>query len=178
MDSTLEPWDELDVTPDEPVQAPAWRRRVIVAVAAIAAAALLGTQAWNLIARGAPPVAENGLEICGFDYCTVQEAIRAGGLGREMARLASSYVGEAEARALAAQLTDELGVGSVEVVIVGRLDGLTAGQYSPGTRTISLEAPVRAWIVYHEVAHTVAGGHGDDFVGVLEQLVRSTMGGT
>jgi hypothetical protein len=166
-------WIEVDSEFEEPVEAPVWRRGLIMSIAALAVVALAGSQLWNLVDRGAPPIADNGLEICGFDYCVVQDAIRAEGLGAEMTRLASIYVSLDDARALATALTEEMGEDPVTVEMVDRLDGRTAGQYSSSARTIWLERPARAWIVLHEAAHIREGGHGDRFVAVLAELIRN-----
>lgn len=165
---TTTDWDESEPAPETP----RWRRWAIAAIAAVVALSMAAVQFWNLIDRGAPPIADSGLEICDYDYCEVQDAIRDAGLGIEMARLAAVFLDDDEARRLIADLIDELGVDPVEVEVVERLEGRTAGQYSPSTRTILLERPVRAWIVVHEVAHTVAGGHGNDFVIAVDRLVR------
>lgn len=171
VDDEWDLWSEDDVEADEPVESPWWRRWVIGLVALVVALSLAGLQLQAVIGRGAPPVADNGLEVCGFDYCVVQDAIRERGLGLEMARLASVYLDEAQATILADDLARGLRVPPVEVQVADRLDGRTAGQYSPSTRTIYLEPPIRAWIVYHEVAHTIAGGHDGDFVDALVRLV-------
>lgn len=150
---------------------PAWRRWLIIGMASLALIGLAGTQVWNLVFGGSPPIAENGLEVCGFDYCEVQDAIRAAGLDLEMARLAQTFVDDETALALVETLIAELGEPPVAVEIVNRIEGSVAGDYSPATRTIRLERPLRAWIVVHEVAHTVAPGHGEQFVATLERLV-------
>jgi len=153
-----------------------WRRYALAMIAAVVALAMASVQIWNLVDRGSPPVADSGLEICGFDYCVVQEAIRAEGLGLEMSTLATTFLDEAEARTLADELVSRLGQPPVGIEVVDRLEGRTAGQYSPGSRTILLERPIRAWIVIHEAAHTVAGGHDAFFVETLAGLVRGLAG--
>ncbi len=173
-DQLPEDWFEADLEDEEIPPPPAWRRWLIGGVAALVVLAMAGTQLWNVIDRGAPPIADNGLEVCGFDYCDVQDAVRAAGLGLEMARLAQTYIDEQTARNLTDRLVAQLGQHPVEVQIVDRLDGLTAGQYSPSTRTIRLERPIRAWIVVHEAAHTASSGHGDDFIDALQRLLPLT----
>ena len=175
-DPLPEDWFDVDADADadEIPPSPPWRRYVLMGVAAVVALAMAGTQLWNLVDRGAPPIADNGLEVCGFDYCDVQDAVRAAGLDLEMARLAQTYIDEETALELIDRLVARLGQPPVDVQIVDRLDGRTAGQYSPGSRTITLERPLRAWIVVHEVAHTAALGHGDDFIEVLERLLPLT----
>ena len=170
-DDWFDPEADDDIPPP-----PAWRRWLIIGVAAVVVLAMGGTQLWNLVDRGSPPIADNGLEVCGFDYCDVQDAVRAAGLDLEMARLAQTYIDEQTARDLTDRLVARLGQAPVEVQIVDRLDGRTAGQYSPSTRTIRLERPIRAWIVVHEAAHTASSGHGDDFIEALERLLPLTDG--
>ena len=158
---------------DEAFETPFRRRRIAIVVAALVALAMAAVPLWNVIDRGAPPVADSGLEICGWDYCRVQDRIRGIGLGEEMSALAHTFLTDGEAEAYAHDLVEWLGQDPVRVRIVDRLDGRIAGQFSSSTRTIRLERPVRAWIVVHEVAHTVAGGHAESFVEALRSLVES-----
>jgi len=158
--------DDEDTEEDEPV--PAWRRPLIVGVAAVTALALALIPLYNVIF--ARTVAENGLEVCGFDYCVVQEAVRADGLDLTMSSLANTFLDEQEARALAGELTDFLGIEPVGLRVVTDLDGPHGGVYDPATRSISIESPARAWTVLHEVAHAVETGHGEGFTEVVIDL--------
>lgn len=158
--------DDEDIEEDEPV--PAWRRPLIVGVAAVTALALALIPLYNVIF--ARTVAENGLEVCGFDYCVVQEAVRAAGLDLTMSSLANTFLDEQEARALAGELTDFLGIEPVGLRVVTDLDGRLGGVYDPATRSISIESPARAWTVLHEVAHAVETGHGEGFTEVVIDL--------
>lgn len=153
----------------EPV-APPWRRPLLIGVAAVTAAAMLLIPMYNVL-RGRQ-IADNGLEVCGFDYCVVQDGVIAAGLNEEMARLANTFLDDEATNTLAAALLDRLGEGNTSVRIVDRLEGEIKGQFDPGSRTIVLERPVRAWIVVHEVAHTRASGHGEDFQDVLIELTE------
>lgn len=169
------PWDEEDLwdgEPDPPQPRSPWRRRVIVAVGALAAAAMLAGPVWNIVERATPPVSDTGLELCGFDYCIVQDAVREAGYGVTMSRLANAYVDEEEAEAFAVELLGYLGEDAVDIAVVDRLDGRIAGQYRATERLILVEQPVRAWIVLHEVAHVEAGGHGETFQEVVIELAR------
>ena len=87
-----------------------------------------------------------------------------------MSRLANQYLDDGAAEDLADALLTHLDQGPVSFVVVERLDRRLEGQYVPATRTILIERPARAWIVLHEVAHTVSGGHGEDFQRTLIEL--------
>ena len=119
-----------------------------------------------------PDLADNGLEVCGFDYCVVQEGVRDAGLDLSMARLANIYLDDAEAERLADLLVAHLGEAPVGFEVVDRLDRRIEGLYDPNARTIYIERPARAWIVVHEVAHVAEGGHGDAFQAVLIELTE------
>lgn len=166
-------WDDdewLDEEYEEPPTQPRWRRRAITAVGVIVALTMLAGPVWNIIDRATPQVSDSGLELCGFDYCIVQEAVRAAGLDLTMSRLANTFFDEADSQAFADVLVSYLGEEPVTVEVVDRIDRRIAGQYDPTTRHILLERPARAWIVVHEVAHTVAPGHGADFQAVMIDL--------
>lgn len=169
------PWSEedlWDVEPDPPPPPPRWRRRVITAVGVLVAAAMLAGPVWNIFDRANPPLSDSGLELCGFDYCIVQDAVREAGFSVTMSRLANTYVDEEDARGFASELLAYLGEESVTVEVVDQLDGRIAGQYQGADRLILLERPVRAWIVLHEVAHVVASGHGEIFQESIIDLAR------
>jgi hypothetical protein len=157
---------------EEPLEHPPWRRRTITAVGLLVAAAMLAVPVWNIIDGATPRFSDSGLELCGFDYCVVQEGVREAGQGVTMGRLANTLLSEDDAQQLADSLVGYLGVEPVTVDVVDRLEGRIAGQYNSATRQILLERPVRAWIVLHEVAHTVATGHGDQFIDTLVDLAR------
>jgi hypothetical protein len=157
---------------EEPLEHPPWRRRAITAVGLLVAAAMLAVPVWNIIDGATPRFSDSGLELCGFDYCVVQEGVREAGQGVTMGRLANTFLSEDDAQQLADSLVGYLGVEPVTVDVVDRLEGRIAGQYNSATRQILLERPVRAWIVLHEVAHTVATGHGEEFIDTLVDLAR------
>ncbi|MEX1006020.1 MAG: hypothetical protein WD990_06950 [Acidimicrobiia bacterium] len=155
-------WPDEEVD-DEPPSHPPWRRRAIMVVGLVVAVAMLAGPVWNIIDRATPQVSDSGLELCGFDYCIVQDAVRDAGYDLTMSRLANTFLEESEAQLLADDLVAYLGVDDVTVEVVDRIDRRIAGQYDPSSREILLERPARAWIVVHEVVHTVALGHGEDF---------------
>lgn len=161
--------EDEDLEPEVPFR----RRTIAVVIATVVALAMAAVPLWNVIDRGSPPVADNGLEICGWDYCRVQDRVREAGLDREMSALANTFLADGEAEAYAHELVEWLGEDPVRVRVVDRLEGRIAGQYESGSRTIWLERPVRAWIVLHEAAHTVAPGHSEEFVGALRRLIGS-----
>ena len=164
-------WDLAEESPEE-LESPKWRRRLIIAVAVVTVIAMTALPLNNLIERGQPPVADNGLEICGFDYCIVQDGLSNAGLDLAMTRLANTYLDDVEAEQLAGDLLGHLNEDPVNFVMVNRLDRQITGQYVPATRTVLVERPARAWIVVHEMAHTVAAGHGEDFQSALIELTR------
>jgi len=170
----LEEWDLGDWDAEdegyEETAPPAWRRPVIIGVALVTVLAMAAVPLYNLIAGGQRAVADNGLEVCGFDYCVVQEAVRNTGLDLAMSRFANIHLDDEGASRLADLLVEYLNVQPVSVVVVDRLDGRIEGQYDPPTRTILLERPARAWTVLHEVAHAVSSGHGDDFLSAVVDL--------
>ncbi len=163
--------EEWDLTEEdfEPLERPWWVRPTLILVAAITALSLAAVPLYNVFAQPRP-VAANGLEVCGFDYCIVEEAVRDAGLGSEMSRLSNTLLTDEDAKRLADSLTDYLGVDRVGLTVVDRLEGDLEGQYDPAARLITIERPARAWIVAHEVAHVVAGGHDEDFQRVLIDL--------
>ena len=169
-ESASEYWD-VEEDSFEPLEPPPWRRRLIIAVAALTVMAMALVPLYNFIDRD-PPVADNGLEVCGFDYCIVQDGVRFAGLDRAMSRLANTYLTDEETEQLVDVLVTHLGASPLGLVVVDRLEGEIKGQYDPSTQTIFVERPVRAWIVLHEVAHAVSTGHGGDFQEVVIELTR------
>jgi hypothetical protein len=169
-DELYEEWDDLTEEDFEPLPAPPWRRPLLIVVASLTALAMAAVPLYNVLF--AQPVSESGLEICGFDYCIVQEAVQEAGVDLTMSRLANTFLDEEGARQFARRLTDYLGIPPVGLQVVDRLDGRIGGVYDPEIRLISIERPARAWIVLHEVAHAVEQGHGDDFQQLVIELAR------
>src|SRR5688572_26768078 len=82
--AVTEPWDDAEWLEDEFDDDPAppppvWRRRLLMAVGLLVAAAMLTGPIWNIVEGATPEVSDGGLELCGFDYCVVQDAVRAAG---------------------------------------------------------------------------------------------------
>jgi hypothetical protein len=160
--------DDLDPDDLEPVPPPPWRQPLLIAVAALTAVALAIVPLYNVIAGS--PVSDSGLEICGFDYCIVQEAVGEAGLNSTMSRLSHTFLDEDDARALANELADYLGIPPVGLRVVDRIEGRIGGFYDPVDRVVEIESPARAWTVLHEVAHAVETGHGPAFQQVVIEL--------
>lgn len=163
-------WIDTD-EPGDPVVA-RWRRPLIGVISAVAILSLVAVPVYNLIDRGSPQVAENGLEICAYDYCQIQESVLAAGLDLEMSRQSNLILDDAEAAALVDSAAEYLRISPIALRVEDELTGQLGGFFDSTSRSIVIERPVNAWIVLHEVAHAVAGGHGMDFVDVLIDLVR------
>lgn len=166
-DFIFEDWDEEESEESGPI-APPWRKPLLVIVAAITAVALAIVPIMGFFRT--PPVADNGLEICSFDYCVVQDAVTAAGYDEVMARLSRTYLPEDEAQSLVRRLTDFLDEPSVDLIVVERLDGRLGGVYDPADRAIYVESPVKVWTLIHEVAHVTSTGHGDAFQAEIIEL--------
>ena len=165
----LDGWESEDEEGEE-LAPPSRRRPLIIGVAIVTAAAMALVPLYNLINGGQRAVADNGLEVCGYDYCIVQQEVRNSGLDLAMSRFSNVYLDDEGATRLADLLVDYLNVPAVSVVVVDQMDGRIEGQYEPATRTILIERPARAWTVLHEVAHAVSAGHGDDFLEAVVDL--------
>ncbi|MCZ6630871.1 MAG: hypothetical protein O7D28_05940, partial [Actinobacteria bacterium] len=87
-ESAFEYWD-VEEDSFEPLEPPPWRRWLIIAVAALTVMAMALVPLYNFIDRD-PPVADNGLEVCGFDYCIVHVG---GGLAGMTAGMYASRYG-------------------------------------------------------------------------------------
>ncbi|MEX1094212.1 MAG: hypothetical protein WEB67_08280 [Acidimicrobiia bacterium] len=170
-DGTLSEWDadddELEAAPP-----PRGRRPAVVILAILVALGLAILPLQSLFDGTTPAVSDSGLEICGYDYCIVREAVVEAGLDLEMSRLANTLLDDAGAVALANELTDYLGVDPIALSVVDELGGRLGGVYDPSTRSILIERPANAWVVAHEVAHAVAPGHGEEFQQVLVDVAR------
>ena len=162
-------WEEENGEPSSEPIAPGWRKPMFIAVSVVIIVALVLVPVYNTLT--APTVADNGLEVCGFDYCIVEEAVREAGLELEMSRLYNTILDDEEAVGLALILTDLLDVDSVGLTVVDSLNGRVGGVYDPVTRSVEIERPVRAWTVLHEVAHVLESGHGEDFQEVLIEII-------
>jgi hypothetical protein len=163
-------WADWDGEPEPVEAAPTWRKPALIIVATITAVAMAAVPLYNVFQ--ARTVAENGLEVCGFDYCVVQEAAVDAGVDLVMSRLWNTLVDEESARLFATDLTDYLGVDPVGLQVVDDLEGRLGGVYDPESRSILIARPARAWTVLHEVAHAAETGHGPDFRELVIELAR------
>lgn len=172
-DFPFDEWDDrwdMDEEDVEPLAPPPWRKPLLIAVAALTAVAMAAVPLYNVFF--ARSVADNGLEVCGFDYCVVVDAVREAGLDLVMSRLSHTFLDDTRARAMVDAATEHLDVAPVGLEVVDELEGRLGGVFDSATRVVRIERPVRAWTVLHEVAHVVAGGHGDDFRVALIDLAR------
>ena len=149
---------------------PAWRRRVLIGVALVVAASLLLVPLYNVFESRGAAIAENGLAICGYDYCVVNEAVVAADLDLVQSRLANSILDDGSAGQLVDELARHLDLQPLELRIVDDLEGRLGGFYDSRSRVIVIERPVNAWVVLHEVAHAKAAGHGPEFQAVVVDL--------
>jgi len=165
-----EDWGDWDDEEEAVEAAPTWRKPLLIVVASVTALSMAMVPLYNVF--WARTVADNGLEVCGFDYCVVQEAAVDAGVDLIMSRLWNTFVDQDTAREFAADLTDHLGVESVGLQVVEDLDGRLGGVYDPESRSIRIAQPARAWTVLHEVAHAVETGHGPEFRELVIELAR------
>lgn len=121
------------------------------------------------------PFGSEGLEVCDWDYCVVYEAI---GLERISAFLYEISLPEAEA--IADQVVEDWDVSSVSVAS-RVIPGEAGGFYDPNNDSITLDQPLLAWSLIHELAHHIVAeqhppdvdGHGAEFLSTLETLAGS-----
>lgn len=145
---------------------------MLAGVAVLVAAVMLLGPALQTVDRATPQIADNGLEVCTYDYCDVQAAIWDAGSGPAMLRFSTVVLSDDEASAFSDDLLASLGEAPVSVVMVDSLPAAAAGRYDPGRRVIEIERPATAWIVMHEVAHVVSVGHDDEFIATLAAIAR------
>lgn len=141
-------------------------------IGVVAALSLLVIPVLNLINAG-PRFADNGLEICRFDYCVVERHVFDEGLGPTMAVMSSIIIPDDEVLTVVDDMIEFVDGPAVTVEVVEELPGDLGGRYIPAERLIQLDRPVPLWVIAHEVAHTVASGHEDDFVATLVELARA-----
>ncbi len=112
------------------------------------------------------------LEVCQWDYCIVHDHI-----GSERIENFLYEITPTEAQAIADEVVADWDVPSVSVsstVLEGDLGGL----YDPNTGSITLDEPLIAWSLIHELAHHIVvvtdpsevEGHGDEFLETLDTL--------
>ena len=118
------------------------------------------------------PTGGDYLEVCDWDYCVVQDLIGEGGIDPFLYEISL-----AEARAIAGEVTKAWDVPSVPVTSEP-IPGELAGYYDPQVVAITLDEPIIAWALLHELAHhivrhthgTDALSHGLEFLETLEAL--------
>ncbi len=141
------------------------------AIGILAALSVLVIPVLNLINAG-PQFADNGLEVCRFDYCVVEQYVFEAGLGPTMAVMSSIVVPEAEVQPWVDEMIGIVGGPSVTAVVIDDLPGDLGGRYITSERLIEIDRPANLWVIAHEVAHAVAPGHEDDFMETLVELGR------
>jgi len=112
------------------------------------------------------------LEVCEWDYCIVHDAI-----GMDQISGFLYEISPSEAQAVADQVVEDWGVAPVSVAS-RMIPGQTGGLYDPNNDSITLDEPVIAWSLIHELAHHLVAethpheveGHGPEFLATLESL--------
>jgi hypothetical protein len=120
---------------------------------------------------GLDPATEQ-LEVCRWDYCIVHDHI---GVDRIEAFLYE--ITPSEAQVIADEVVADWGVGPVSVSST-ILEGNLGGVYDPNDDSITLDEPLIAWSLVHEMAHHLVAernpvgveGHGDIFLETLAEL--------
>jgi hypothetical protein len=120
---------------------------------------------------GLDPATEQ-LEVCRWDYCIVHDHI---GVDRIEAFLYE--ITPAEAQVIADEVVSDWGVGPVSVSST-ILEGNLGGVYDPNDDSITLDEPLIAWSLVHELGHHLVAernpvgveGHGDIFLETLAEL--------
>lgn len=168
-DFFVDPFEEDDDV-DEPARRRlGWGWRIAGIVTALA---MLVLPLWNVVRGATPQVADNGLEVCSFDYCVVEEQVRAAGFGDVMIRQSGVIVPDAEVQSYVDAFSDVVDGPPVTAEVVDDLPGELGGRYITSDRVIQIDRPATVWIIAHEVAHSVGSGHDDDFMDALLELAR------
>ena len=174
FDSDVEAWDDWET--DDWVREDEISSRTLPAswrvIGIVAALSMLAIPIFNLIDARSPQIADNGLEVCRFDYCIVEQFVVDAGLGRTMAEMSSIIVPDADVQSFVDAMIDVVGGPSVTAEVVDELPGDLGGRYSPAERLIQIDRPATVWIIAHEVAHTVSPGHDEEFRETLVELGR------
>jgi hypothetical protein len=124
---------------------------------------------------GLDPAAEQ-LEVCRWDYCIVHEHIGADRIEPFLYEISPS-----EAQEIANEVVADWQVGPVSVSS-RVLDGDLGGVYDPNNDSITLDQPLIAWSLVHELAHHVVTernpigveGHGEIFLETLAELAGAS----
>lgn len=112
------------------------------------------------------------LEVCQWDYCIVHDRI-----GPERIENFIYEISTTEAQAVADEVVADWEVSPVSVSST-RLEGDLGGLYEPNNDSITLDEPLIAWSLIHELAHHVVvetnspdvEGHGAEFLDTLDTL--------
>lgn len=175
LDSEVDAWDDQDWEV-EPIHEGSTSSRTLPTswrvIGIVAALSMLAIPLFNLIDARTPQIADNGLEVCRFDYCLVERFVVDAGLGRTMAEMSSVIVPDADVQSYVDAMLDVVGGPSVTAQVVDELPGDLGGRYSPTERLIQIDRPATVWVIAHEVAHTVSPGHDEDFQETLVELGR------
>lgn len=118
------------------------------------------------------PTAGDHLEVCAWDYCIVHDQ-----MGDARIEQFTYTINLEEATAIAQSVTTDLGLPAVDMRSE-TLGGNLGGFYDPATGSITLDQPIVAWTVIHELAHHIvferhgpaALSHGERFLETLDQL--------
>lgn len=164
--------DEWGADEDWPPPGDTARNRWIRRIAWIVAVAVAAVPIWNIVGGSTPRFADNGLEVCTFDYCAVEEVVDDAGYRLTMARLSEERLDDEQAQDFADRLAGVVSAPPVVVEVFDDLPGDIGGRYLPEERVIQVRRPATRWIVIHEVAHTVGSGHGSDFEGALLTMIE------
>jgi hypothetical protein len=115
------------------------------------------------------------LEVCDWDYCVVHDVI-----GLERIRAFLYEISLPEAEAIADQVVEDWDVPPVSVDSMV-IPGEAGGFYDPNDDSITLDEPLLAWALIHELAHHIVteqngpgvDGHGAEFLATLDILAGS-----
>jgi hypothetical protein len=175
---TFEEFDDADwdVEGDEAVlEDPIAARRIPVSwriIGALAAVSMFAIPLFNVLDARTPQIADNGLEVCQFDYCVVEQYVLDAGAGLVMAEMSAVIVPDVDVQSYVDAMIDVVGGPDVQADVVDELPGDLGGRYSPASRLIQIDRPATVWVIAHEVAHTVSPGHDIAFRETLVELAR------
>lgn len=178
LDPEVEPVDFPDWEADDwdPIREDSVSSRTLPTswrvIGILAAVSMLAIPLFNMIDARSPQVADNGLEVCSFDYCVVERYVVDADMGRTMAEMSSLIVPDADVQSFVDAMIDVVGGPSVTAQVVDELPGDLGGRYSPAERLIQIDRPATVWVIAHEVAHTVSQGHDEEFQETLVELAR------
>jgi hypothetical protein len=124
---------------------------------------------------GIDPAGEE-LEVCQWDYCIVHEHI-----GEDQIENFLYEITPTEAQEIADDVVADWQVGPVSVTS-RVLEGDLGGVYDPNDDSITLDQPLIAWSLVHELAHHLVAernpvgveGHGEIFLDTLAELAGAS----